>query len=48
METKMMLLTKTLNLMTDTEDKLIALKEKNNKVEEEKEKLRIQNQDLEA
>ena len=46
METKMMILTKTLNLMTDTEDKLIALKQKNEKVEEEKERLRIQNQEL--
>ena len=46
METKMMILTKTLNLMTDTEDKLIALKKKNNKIEEEKERLRIQNQEL--
>lgn len=43
METKMMVLTKTLNLMTDTEDKLIALKLKNKKVEEEKEKLRAEN-----
>jgi len=43
METKMMVLTKTLNLMTDTEDKLIALKLKNKNVEEEKEKLRAEN-----
>jgi len=38
-----MVLTKTLNLMTDTEDKLIALKLKNKNVEEEKEKLRAEN-----
>lgn len=29
METKMMILTKTLNLMTDTEDKVRNLKQKN-------------------
>ena len=46
METKMMILTKQLNLMTDTEEQVINLKKKNKALEEEKEKHRLQNLEL--